>query len=801
MESWDDEQLLEWIQKIQPNIFRNKKNVSTFKAAEIDGSTFLDYAGDIDFFSKTQLPPGVYGALASLAKKVKKQRDSEQIGPPRKKRRLEVNQPPNPKRFQLSLLSGSSAIYEAEAEAGTEAGDEAEAESTVSRSHVLFPASAEFTNFSNNPGAIVVDKTHFIPLLEESAFQYMFLRPRRWGKSTFLNMLAAYYDVNTKDSFEEIFGGLYIGKAPTKARNSHLVLLFDFSTITANGSFEAVSQSVFDCIYGSIRDFLLKYRNIFGDVSPDEYIVPGRAGPSLQRILNLIYERGYTAFVGVDEYDAPVNTCLMSALRNRTRLPERAQVIDYLEDILKSQFFAVMKKASDRIVAKYWLTGVLPAFRDGISPLTATQVLSFDSRYRSMCGLTHEDVETIVTRALRDLPEIEPARILDSLRQWCNGYRFSAAFSHSKDSTLYNPQLVFVYLRNIMSGQPPLFYNEEPNTVRISTVLSTVGETGPVTIRNLLEMLFRSNVQGKISTELSFAELTQDPIIRPSDVTWSLLYCLGVVTFHEHLGYLRAPNRSMVELITERIRAYLNGDPDFSTRMRRSYDDFMNGNTTTFVNLLEEFFGQGHIRSFANTYESNLEMATRFLWVHRKQCVDQMHLVVDPTKTWGTGRNGFVDLFVGNAHRQYPALNSVIVMELKNVSLYSLWKGKQKSPSVEPNSQSNYEPLAKELRQATEDQMLNLKYSYQDKTGKWVTQQVNDIMKAAIAQVNNYVSIISCGPGGRGRAGVDDSRVSCGDGGRDVLCGYVIICVGGTRAICRHTVKKNTQWSYEVTSV
>ncbi|KIX05608.1 uncharacterized protein Z518_03580 [Rhinocladiella mackenziei CBS 650.93] len=74
MESWNDEQLLEWIQEIQPNIFRNKKeNVSTFKAAEIDGSTFLDYAGDIDFFSKTQLPPGVYGALASLAKKVKKQ--------------------------------------------------------------------------------------------------------------------------------------------------------------------------------------------------------------------------------------------------------------------------------------------------------------------------------------------------------------------------------------------------------------------------------------------------------------------------------------------------------------------------------------------------------------------------------------------------------------------------------------------------------------------------------------------------------------------------------------------------------
>src|SRR5579859_1074263 len=100
------------------------------------------------------------------------------------------------------------------------------------RRHPFFTASAAFSNFFNEPGAIVADKTHFIPVLEENTFEYMFLRPRGWGKSTFLNMLAAYYDVKTKDSFESIFGGLYIGRAPTKSRNSHLILHFDFSTIT-----------------------------------------------------------------------------------------------------------------------------------------------------------------------------------------------------------------------------------------------------------------------------------------------------------------------------------------------------------------------------------------------------------------------------------------------------------------------------------------------------------------------------------------------------------------------------------------
>jgi hypothetical protein len=113
----------------------------------------------------------------------------------------------------------------------------------------------------------------------------MFLRPRRWGKSTFLNMLAAYYDVKTKDSFEEIFGGLHIGKAPTKFRNSHIILLFNFSTITAFGSPEEIEQSVFDSISRSLHKCLLKYRDILNDALPEEYIIPGRIGASLSKVL------------------------------------------------------------------------------------------------------------------------------------------------------------------------------------------------------------------------------------------------------------------------------------------------------------------------------------------------------------------------------------------------------------------------------------------------------------------------------------------------------------------------------------
>ena len=60
-----------------------------------------------------------------------------------------------------------------------------------------------------------VDKTMYIPMLEDEASNLFFIRPRRFGKSLFLGMLHAYYDCRTKDKFEQWFGKLWIGQHPT----------------------------------------------------------------------------------------------------------------------------------------------------------------------------------------------------------------------------------------------------------------------------------------------------------------------------------------------------------------------------------------------------------------------------------------------------------------------------------------------------------------------------------------------------------------------------------------------------------
>ena len=51
-------------------------------------------------------------------------------------------------------------------------------------------------------GYYYVDKTMYLPLIEDTASYIFMIRPRRFGKSLFLSMMKAYYDILQKDRFE-----------------------------------------------------------------------------------------------------------------------------------------------------------------------------------------------------------------------------------------------------------------------------------------------------------------------------------------------------------------------------------------------------------------------------------------------------------------------------------------------------------------------------------------------------------------------------------------------------------------------
>ena len=109
-----------------------------------------------------------------------------------------------------------------------------------------------------------VDKTRFIPMMEQSNMFFFFIRPRRFGKSLTMSMLHHYYDVLQKDKFEELYGELYIGKHPTEERNSYLIIHLNFAVVNAElnnyrKSLDAHCDSVFQNFCRRYAAFLPEY--------------------------------------------------------------------------------------------------------------------------------------------------------------------------------------------------------------------------------------------------------------------------------------------------------------------------------------------------------------------------------------------------------------------------------------------------------------------------------------------------------------------------------------------------------------
>jgi hypothetical protein len=139
--------------------------------------------------------------------------------------------------------------------------------------------------FRTKVGTLFADKTLYIERLEsiQTDFKVMFLRPRRFGKSTFVTTLSAYYDIHTANEFDQLFGALYIGKNPTSSRNKHLVLNFDLSTIDVDTA-EKAETSFNSSINEALSMFVEKYEEELGFPDMNSMINTTRAATSIDKV-------------------------------------------------------------------------------------------------------------------------------------------------------------------------------------------------------------------------------------------------------------------------------------------------------------------------------------------------------------------------------------------------------------------------------------------------------------------------------------------------------------------------------------
>ncbi|MCX6579989.1 MAG: AAA family ATPase, partial [Candidatus Aminicenantes bacterium] len=105
-----------------------------------------------------------------------------------------------------------------------------------------------------------VDKTRYIRDIEKKGRYLFFIRPQRFGKSLFLGILEAYYDISLKDRFDFFFNGTEIHQKPTKERNNYMVLKLNFSAVSPNIS--RIEETFLDYIKESAYGFVQKYAKL-----------------------------------------------------------------------------------------------------------------------------------------------------------------------------------------------------------------------------------------------------------------------------------------------------------------------------------------------------------------------------------------------------------------------------------------------------------------------------------------------------------------------------------------------------------
>ena len=199
-----------------------------------------------------------------------------------------------------------------------------------------------------------VDKTMYIPKLEDEADVLFFIRPRRFGKSLFISMLQAYYDINMKGRFQELFGNLWIGSHPTCAQGKFQVLYFDFSRI--GGDISELKENFNAYCNIILNSFIERYKQFYSD----EFVQTVKAAPTSRDKLNLINVearlRGHNLYLIIDEYDNFTNIVL-------NKHGEKV----YWALTHASGFYREIFKVFKGMFSRIFMTGVSPVTLDDLT--------------------------------------------------------------------------------------------------------------------------------------------------------------------------------------------------------------------------------------------------------------------------------------------------------------------------------------------------------------------------------------------------------------------------------------------------
>lgn len=368
---------------------------------------------------------------------------------------------------------------------------------------------SDFKEICKN-GYYYVDKTFLIKeLLKTTATKVTLItRPRRFGKTMAMSMLATYFDI--RENSQDLFDGLEISKETDLCKewmNQWPVVFLSLKDIDGLNFEDAYERLVVQIsnLYKNYT-YLLEYdkidpddRQIFLDLKAGkaEKAQVFQALRTLMRMLQIYHQK--KVILLLDEYDVPIAKASSNGYYNQMLDVMKGIMSTALKDNTSLQFSVVT--GCLRIAKESVFTGTNNFVTDSIT----------DSRYNEFFGFTQAEIDQI-------LEDADAGKHAESVKYWYDGYHFG-------NVDVYCPWDLMNYLCDLQrnpEAKPDSYWKNTSDNAIIRSFIDYAGSS----ITKKLETL----LAGGYIVEQIDESLTYDYLHSSEENLWSILYLTGYLT-------------------------------------------------------------------------------------------------------------------------------------------------------------------------------------------------------------------------------------------------------------------------------
>ena len=385
-----------------------------------------------------------------------------------------------------------------------------------------------------------VDKTELIQALlkTEPAEITLFTRPRRFGKTLVMSMLASFFDIRRENG--DLFKGLKVAKDQKLCQgwmNQWPVIFLSFKDVGGECFEDAYGllQSVISQLYvehtylEESTEIDESYKDIFGRLkrrqgNKTDAQISLRV---LMRMMQVYYRK--QVILLIDEYDVPMAKAGSKAYYNE------------MLDVIGTMMSQALK---DNTALKFSvITGCLRISKESIFTGTNNFVADTiaDERFSNYFGFTNEEVQ----RLLEDTGNI---KYQGQIKKWYDGYCFGK-------TEIYCPWDVLCYLNKLAfesESEPENFWENTSHNDIIRTFLSCEGMDVTDSFERLLA---GETIEVEITDNLTYENLTDS-----EENLWSVLYLTGYLTKDNRQPlqgkskvFLKIPNAEIMDIFRKSV--------------------------------------------------------------------------------------------------------------------------------------------------------------------------------------------------------------------------------------------------------